>query len=271
MSNIKYSVIQTEDWSTISVIVDGEVYTATDTSHSNFDKIVEAARAGNPNVVNLFDLAAGAAKKFAEVTDRVTLVGNALHLDGEAIDNALSQKILEFMNEGLDFRPLVRFMINIADNPNAHSRKQLFDWMGAGHVTITEDGDIVAYKGVQSNLNSAHAGHGIVNGEVMNGYLPNLPGNIIEMDRGDVTFDPNSHCSTGLHVGTWSYASTFSQRTLEVHVNPSDVVSVPNDASYQKMRVCRYRVVGDISQPYTDVVIPAEAPAPVEEPSLTTF
>lgn len=257
MSQIKFSVIQTEEWSTISVFVDGEVYTATDSSHSNFDKIVAAARAGDPNIGDMFDLAAAAGRKFAAITDRVVLEGNILYLDGEVIHNALTEKILEFMDQDLDFAPLVRFMINIADNPNAHSRTHLYNWMGAGHVTITQDGDIVAYKGVRVDFGSSTTGPGIVNGVAMNGSLPNLPGNIIEMDRGDVTFDPDNHCSVGLHVGVWSYASSFASKTLEVHVNPSDVVSVPNDHSYQKMRVCRYRVVGEISEPYTEVVLPA--------------
>jgi len=64
-------------------------------------------------------------------------------------------------------------------------------------------------------------------------------------------------CHTGLHVGTYAYASNFGQGALlEVQVNPRDVVSVPTDCSAAKMRTCRYVVVDTIDQPYTTAVKP---------------
>lgn len=60
--------------------------------------------------------------------------------------------------------------------------------------------------------------------------------------------NPSQDC-VGLHVGTWQYASTFSERTLEVEVHPRDVVSVPN-YDKNKMRVCRYKVVKELTKRY---------------------
>jgi hypothetical protein len=42
---------------------------------------------------------------------------------------------------------------------------------------------------------------------------------------------------------------------LEVHVNPRDVVSVPTDSNWQKVRCCRYKVVDVIDQPYSTAVL----------------
>jgi hypothetical protein len=43
-----------------------------------------------------------------------------------------------------------------------------------------------------------------------------------------------------------SYGSVNSgDRIVIVKVNPADVVSVPKDCSYQKVRTCRYEVVGE--------------------------
>jgi hypothetical protein len=126
---------------------------------------------------------------------------------------------------------------------------------------------IVGYKGVKkqqaptdpdlgytNEVNeylSIFTGNAIVDGERVSGHVPNKIGSLVEMPRNEVTFDPAVGCSYGLHVGTWDYANNFGRGgVLEVHVNPRDVVSVPTDSSWAKMRVCRYRVVGVTEVPY---------------------
>ena len=84
------------------------------------------------------------------------------------------------------------------------------------------------------------SGRATVNGTTHIGHIPNPPGAVVEMPRTQVNGDRHNGCSTGLHVGTWDYASTFGPKTLIVSVNPRDVVSVPKDCGYQKLRTCRY-------------------------------
>lgn len=50
-----------------------------------------------------------------------------------------------------------------------------------------------------------------------------------------------------VHVGSKSYASSFSNggKVVICKINPADVVCVPYDSSQQKMRVCKYVVVGE--------------------------
>jgi hypothetical protein len=81
------------------------------------------------------------------------------------------------------------------------------------------------------------------------GTFDNTPGNIVEMDRKDVTVDRHETCSSGLHVGAIAYLSSMygGGTWLEVLVDPSDVVSVPFDYNNQKMRVCRYKVIREIT------------------------
>jgi hypothetical protein len=55
-------------------------------------------------------------------------------------------------------------------------------------------------------------------------------------------------CSVGLHVGTYDYASNFTLNVLEVHVNPRDVVSVPTDSNWAKVRCCRYVVIKEVER-----------------------
>ncbi len=73
------------------------------------------------------------------------------------------------------------------------------------------------------------------------------------MPRSKVDDDTSAGCSTGLHAGTYRYASGFAQgRLLTVEINPRDVVSVPTDSDYQKIRTCRYTVVGVTEVEYTE-------------------
>lgn len=245
----------------ITVFVPGhDPLVAGSETHPNFDEIVEAARAGDESVVDLFDVAATAAQKFQRLSERVTTAQGRLYLDGVEVHNALSTQVIRFLQDGVeDWLPLVNFFEKVQANPNDHSREQLYEWLDRRDFTITPDGDFVAYKGVASdgngNYSSITHGPAVVDGQAVNGAVPNNVGSIVEMARDKVHHDPSVGCSTGLHVGAYDYAQSFSRgAVLEVHVNPRDVVSVPTDSDWAKVRTCRYRVVDVIDQPYSSPV-----------------
>src|ERR1019366_5793465 len=144
--------------------------------------------------------------------------------------------------------------LNVASNPNEHSREQLYSWLDARDFTITSDGNLVGYKGVKSDLKSVHSGPGIVNGEAINGHLDNSPGNTVEIARSVVQHDPSNGCASGLHVGTYDYARSWGTVTLKVEVNPRDVVSVPTDCDAAKVRVCRYEVIEQVGEALTSAL-----------------
>ena len=70
------------------------------------------------------------------------------------------------------------------------------------------------------------------------------------MPRGDVAHVPATAARRGLHVGTFDYAQGWGRngKVLEVRVNPRDIVSVPHRLRAQKLRCCRYRVVGVVER-----------------------
>lgn len=257
---LQYTLVGGEDGSNLSLFVPGQAPQVAHSSHPNFEAILAGVLAGDASVIDLFDVAATAATKFDRLTDRVTVANGRLYLDGDEVANTLSKQVVRFLSEGVeDWKPLVLFFEKVSQNPNDHSREQLFDWLDRRDFTITQDGDIVGYKGVRKaedgSLASISTGKAIVNGEVFTGAIPNPLGAVVEMPRSEVHHDPSSGCSTGLHVGTYRYANSFAQGALlEVHVNPRDVVSVPTDSDWEKMRTCRYTVVGTIDQPYTTAI-----------------
>lgn len=256
--SLQFTLIGNDDGgSNIVVFVPGSSPQVAHESHPNFEAIVTAARAGDENVLDLFDIAATVAQKFQRLSERITTAYGKLFLDGEEIDGALVDQVLRFLDEDVeDWKPLVAFFENVQANPNEHSREQLYEWLSKRPFTITPDGMIVGYKGVQSTLAdgggylSIHSGKAIVDGELVTGRIPTNPGSVVEMPRGEVQWDPSSGCASGLHVGTYDYAAAYGDTMLEVHVNPRDVVSVPTDSDAAKMRCCRYRIIQEIDRPY---------------------
>jgi hypothetical protein len=253
---MQYSLVGTEDGSNLTVFVQGSAPLVAHSTHPNYERILEGVLAGDESVLPLFDITQLAGQKFERLSERVTVANGHIYFDGDEVHDVIGEHIVRFIEAGEDFQPLVNFLENLYQNPNEHSREQLYRWLDARDFTITEDGLIVGYKGVavaeDGGYVSINRGRAIVDGEVREGAIPNDIGAIIEMPRTEVTHDPAIGCHQGLHVGTYDYANNFGQGALlEVHVNPRDVVSVPTDSGDSKMRVCRYEVIDTIEQEYT--------------------
>lgn len=268
MSTIQFSIVSSGEDAFVTAFVPGEPtpLVAAKSGHPNFEAIVGALASGEADrdeIVSLFDVAKAVEEKFSAISDRVLVSGGHVLFDGVEIDNSLTKQIVRFLDDGVDdWEGLVNFFENVMDNPEPHSREQLYDWLSQRDFSITPEGFIVAYKGVTSDdehgYRSISSGREPVyvekNGEVTKytGRIPNPVGSVISMDRNLVQHDPSVGCHVGLHVGTYEYARSFSRgAVLEVHVNPRDVRSVPTDCSWAKVRVCRYEVVDAIDQPYS--------------------
>lgn len=190
------------------------------------------------------------------VADRVRFdARGTLYFDDEPIHGAVAETVLAYHRQGnTNFLPLLRFLAKLIENPNPHSREHLYEWMGHLSFNIAEDGDIIAYKGVVHDdehgyASAFHGGTAKVNGAwYRDQRIPNPIGGIVEMNRDEVTFDPNVGCSRGLHVGTIGYALGYGNVLLEVKLSPRDVVSVPNEHLHQKLRACRYQVVRECTE-----------------------
>lgn len=229
-----------EGRATIVIVHDnGDVDTLTD-SHPNFTRVATALFNGEDP---LQWLNADPRAIVVALSDRVEIIDGVLHFDGDAVYDGLASTIGRYHREGRDATNLVKFMERLSANPSRRSREQLFNWTQAKELTIDADGYIIGYKGVSNNLLSISSGKASVDGVEHVGNIPNAVGTVISMPRSEVQDDPNVGCSTGLHVGSWDYASGFGAVTLEVRIDPADVVSVPADCGFQKLRCCRYEVV----------------------------
>jgi hypothetical protein len=255
-----------------------EVTHVVPTEHPSFNKILEACRAKD------YDKALGLLQEGEKVTeetlteafeplsDRISYKNGKLYIDGDEAPGVLSDQIVRFLKDEVrdGWTSLVKFYEKLLSNPNEHSREQLYRWLATHNFSITAQGDIVGYKFVRSfeegKYRSTQSGYAIVDGVEQQGYTTYGLGSTVSMPRSMVQHDPKVGCSTGLHVGNWDYVRGNST-ILEVHVNPADVVSVPTENNWGKLRTCKLQVVREVTEPYNAAVaggvkIPALAVEP---------
>lgn len=225
--------------STISVFLDGEFFTIDD-SHANYEPLLGELR--KPSEER--DLSA--IKDFVTIRNmieamsfgRVQIDDAAIYFEGSAVNNYMTQRMLEIIQQGLNIEPWALFMDNVFDNPAAYARDELYEWMEKANMPLTPDGCFLAFKKVRSDYTDCHTGR-----------FDNSPGNILEMDRAGCDTNRHNHCSSGFHFCSVGYLRSFGgQRVVVVKINPRDVTSIPSDYQYTKGRTCRYEVVAELTQ-----------------------
>ena len=204
--------------------------------HLNYKMIMEALpTASEDELLGMVDVETAVAS-FSD--GRVTVENGVVKFDGDEVHGSISKRILEFMKNGLPFEPLVQFLHNVMENPSMQSQRELYDFLQHENLPITEDGYFLAYKAVRSDFKDKYRG-----------VFDNSVGQVCEMVRAKVDDNREAGCSQGLHAGALSYVASYGSvdsgdKIVIVKINPKDVVSVPKDCDCQKLRTCRYEVVG---------------------------
>lgn len=256
---MQFTLINQDGERNLTVFAPGREPLVAHESHPNFEEIVAGILADDDSVLSLFDLSATAAAAFKPLSERVSIAYGRVYFDGDEVDNALTKQVVRFVTEDVeDWKPLVRFYEKVMDNPQKHSREQLYSFLDEHDFPITPDGDIVAYKGVEYRPEldvhtSTHKGVAWVDGVLHTGYTPYPIGAVVTMPRNQVAQNPTEACSAGLHAATFDYANGYGTGILEVHINPRDVVSVPTGTP--KIRCCRLQAIQFIEKEYDDVVV----------------
>jgi hypothetical protein len=198
----------------------------------------------NKNWEKLAEIADLSTKIVKHFNGSVEIRNGMVHMDGEPMPKAISDRVILFSEEGIDYTYLTKFWENLKQNPSYRARNDLFAFLEKNGHPITENGCFVAYKKIRFNFTDSHTG-----------TFDNSIGTIVKMDRKDVDDNPERTCSAGLHVANFNYAQHFSGQILvSCEVNPRDVVSIPLDYNGEKMRVCEYKVLEVIEQEYTKPV-----------------
>lgn len=160
--------------------------------------------------------------------------------------STLATRISERLQNGESVDGLMKFANFLSENPSKRAVDELYDFLVAQDIAITEEGMVRCYKKVRENYTDVHTGK-----------FDNSVGTTVSMPRHMVNDNSAVTCSHGLHVCSKAYLNSFGgTRILAVDVNPADFVSIPHDyysvnketgAVKAKARVCKYVVVEDIT------------------------
>lgn len=162
------------------------------------------------------------------------VVNGVVRCGGEPVDPYISEKLLEFYEKGLPYKPLQNFWKRLCKNPSKNSVSQLYRFLEVAKCPIAEDGMIVSMKGVHRVSGTTDEFYSRHDHNFK--YKIGVPAII---DRNRIPDDPTTACGIGLHAGSFSYARGWASTVIELLIDPADVVSVPNDCSSQKLRACK--------------------------------
>lgn len=228
---------------TITATVNNKTYII-NRDHLNYDRLYEILKTTrDPNeFVRLADV-----KRQINIASQgkvsVSSDGETVYYENEVCHGLIAVRIIEMIKEGLPVEHYMKFLDKLMNNPSAHSIDALYTFMERGNLPITPEGNVLGYKAVRGDYKDFHSG-----------TFDNTPGSRdpkLPIPRRKVDDNPTVVCSDGIHIGTLGYASGFNVGSAHGHriviceFDPADVVSVPIEASADKIRVCDYRPIAD--------------------------
>ncbi len=232
---------------TLSVLIGSDLY-QTDRTNPNWVRIVSELNKDVPDakaLIRLMDPMTAVKSALDELkvekTGRITVRNGKVFFENESLHNALADRILDVVNEGLPVESWIAFAENLFANPLPAAKDDLFAFLERCNLPFTNDGCFIAYKIVDSNYKDLHSR-----------TFDNSIGKIVTMKRSDVDGDRTRTCSQGLHFCSKDYLPQYGtqsgNRVVLVKINPADVVSIPVDYNRSKGRTWRYQVVGEITR-----------------------
>lgn len=220
----------------ITVFFKGKSYTV-HRSAETFDMVLNAIQQNSSEALEeALDVRSKVYKQLENVSVKVTISDNEIYYGDRPITGLIASRIFEMLRLSLDVQPMVRFIENLMQNPSFRAVNELFGFLDACSLPITEDGYFLAYKRVSADYM-----------DCFTNTIDNSIGQKPSMERSMVDEDSNRTCSKGLHVCSYDYLQHYQgDRIVVCKIHPKDVVAIPVDYYNSKMRVCEYEVVDEI-------------------------
>jgi hypothetical protein len=202
----------------------------------NYRPLIDAIKKGDEETVR--DLLDESNVLKSVSNGRVTVRGNKVFLDGNKLHSAEAQKLIDLVSEGAsDIDRWFRFIEKLHDNPSYNCRQQAYNFIKHSGMPMNKTGNLIGYKGVRDDYKDKYSGK-----------FDNSVGQVLSMPRSGVDDNPDHGCSSGFHVGSHDYADSWAGddgKLMTVEYSPADIVSVPNECDYGKLRVCKYTVIAE--------------------------
>jgi hypothetical protein len=241
----------------LTVVIDyKDVYTTT-TENPNWDAVLEALKAKDEKEVVRLVSIKNTITAFSE--GNIKVVNDKVFYKNQELHGLDVERLLGYVKNKFPADSMVKFLENKQKNPSSRSINELYKFLEHRNMPVDDDGMFLAYKGVQVSYFSKHGNKAtvVLQGQVNDaGQIRFQPGDVIEVQRNSVCDDYKIGCAEGIHVGSLEYATGWAGtdgKVVTVRVNPADVVSVPEDCSFQKLRCCKLQVMGEFTGPLPDV------------------
>jgi hypothetical protein len=221
----------------VTVFVDGKPCTVNKQAPT-YNLVIKALKSGNVDELrNAINIRQSIVTNLnAKAKGKVRIEASQIFYEDREVTGLIAGRVFEVIRLGLDIQPMVNFIENLMKNPSKRATDELFGFMDACDLPITEDGHFLAYKRVRSDYK-----------DVYSGTMDNSVGKVLEMSRNLVDEDKDNTCSYGLHFCSYDYLQHFSgDRIMVLKINPADVVAIPSDYNNAKGRACRYEVVDEL-------------------------
>ena len=227
----------------ITVVLDGKSYSI-NAGSKLFTNALEAFKVNDWDAFISFVNPELRLKSLYAKYEGIEVKDGNLYVFDEPVHSTIATRVLSFLEAGLDCVHLFKFILKLNLNPSKRAVDELYTFLEHRALPITDNGNFLAYKAVREDYFDKYSGKFI-----------NTIDSVLEMPRNKVDDDKNVGCSYGFHAGTIEYAKQFSGgcgHIMLVEINPSDVVSIPTDCEFQKLRTCKYKVVGEYEIDLTD-------------------
>jgi len=160
---------------------------------------------------------------------------------GIALPNIMSKRVIDCYQTGVPYKFLVNMFDRLNLNPSQRAVQESYQFLEHGNMPITPEGFFLGYKAVNENYL-----------DYFSRSFDNHPGKSHIMPRNAVCDNADMGCDKGFHVGSLEYARGFGYdggHIIIVMVDPADIVSIPKDCNFKKLRTCAYTVICECKGP----------------------
>lgn len=229
----------------ISVVLKGRPYHIAP-SDPQFTNILVALKNHEDEefILDIVNLVQRKVEEAARLSPNMIYNGGIVKYKGMPLRGYAVDRLVAFIHTGQDTKPLSMFLDKLQSNPSRQTIENLYEFLEHGMIPITERGTFLAYKAIRQDWMDIHSA-----------TFDNSIGAVLEMPRNMVDDNRDRTCSSGFHVCSFEYLPHFAHADGHVvicEVDPADVVSIPSDYNNTKMRVSKYKVIGEVEGYYKD-------------------
>lgn len=192
----------------------------------------------------------------------------------------MGEHIKRHLEEENDTMKIVNFWLRLVDNRNQNLIPNVFKFINANNLTVTEDGSIIGKKKViqvegikpdesfieyelylnENGIVKSAKGLSVSNSmakefikwinqaklvSTFDRKTEYKIGGVTALSRDECEYSPEISCGSGLHIGGDNYINNFGGNIIIMcKFDPADIISIPYNEEEHKVRVCKLITIG---------------------------